>query len=547
MSTPAVATAYGLQASDGTGANVLAKDQTLHAGENLHSSGGQFDLWMQADGNLVLYRSDGAVVWDNLNPRQPRLLVDHARRRQSRDLPTGRDRDLGRRDMGYGQPTGWCSTTTAILSCSIRPARSSGGGGDRRVDTKGTGNARTALEQVGEVSGRRHARVAEYRGPGAGGRGRTAYAGHAAGREAGSRRSPGDRPGLDPTESQGHAGQLARLAESNHRAGRAARCGGPLRGRDPPGEGRYFAGLGRRCPRRDRRPLSSVDVQVVDRATVPAAWRDGLVMRVSAPQGANAGAARLSVDYRAFQQAYGADWASRLKLWRVPQCALTTPDAAACRSVPLPTATDPAGRHRHGDGERRLGGGHAGGLKHAGGAGRGVRPATTATSAPPRCPRRATWSAGGNVGRVLLVVPDAGAAGDRGPRPTIALSYSSSAVDGRSEATNNQPSWVGEGFDYCARLHRARYMPCDDDHGQWREQHRRPPATSAGGRTTRRLTSRLAHSGELIYEAGKGWHCAAEDGSRIEKLTGAANGDTATTTASTGGSPPPTAPSTTSA
>ena len=71
MSTPAVARAYALQTSDGTGANTLAKDQTLHPGENLHTSGGQFELWMQADGNLVLYRGDGAVVWATYTQGNP--------------------------------------------------------------------------------------------------------------------------------------------------------------------------------------------------------------------------------------------------------------------------------------------------------------------------------------------------------------------------------------------------------------------------------------------------------------------------------------------
>src|SRR5690606_29160756 len=30
---------------------------------------------------------------------------------------------------------------------------------------------------------------------------------------------------------------------------------------------------------------------------------------------------------------------------------------------------------------------------------------------------------------------------------------------------------------------------------------------------------------ELVFEAGKGWHARSEDGSKIEKLTGASNGD----------------------
>ena len=267
--------------------------------------------------------------------------------------------------------------------------------------------------------------------------------------------------------------------------------------------------------------LSSVDVQVLDRATVPAAWRDGLVMRVSAPQGANAGAARLSVDYRGFQQAYGADWASRLKLWRVPQCALTTPDAPACRSVALPTATDPA----------------AGTVT----ATVNVAPVTatqaatssfvalaaapsgkdgdfSATSLSPS----ATWSTGDNSGEFSwnypMRVPPA-----TGPSPNLALSYSSSSVDGRSEVTNNQPSWIGEGFDYAPGSIERRYVPCADDSTNGAN------STKTSGdlcwRSDNATLSFGGHSGELIYQAGKGWHLRTEDGSKIEKLTGAANGD----------------------
>ena len=34
-----------------------------------------------------------------------------------------------------------------------------------------------------------------------------------------------------------------------------------------------------------------------------------------------------------------------------------------------------------------------------------------------------------------------------GPAPKLALSYSAQSVDGRHAASNNQPSWVGEGFE----------------------------------------------------------------------------------------------------
>jgi RHS repeat-associated protein len=267
--------------------------------------------------------------------------------------------------------------------------------------------------------------------------------------------------------------------------------------------------------------LSSVDVQVVDRATVPAAWRDGLVMRVTAPRGANTGAARLSVNYRGFQQAYGADWASRLKLWRVPQCALITPDAPACRSVALPTTTDPAAGTVSATvsvGPEAAATVATGSFVALAAAASGKDGDFSATSLSPS----STWSAGGNSGdfswNYPVRVPPA-----TGPSPDIALSYSSSAVDGRSEVTNNQPSWIGEGFDYSPGYIERRYVPCAEDSKDGANS-----TTSSGDQCWRSDNATMnfaGHSEELIYQAGEGWHLRSENGSKIEKLTGGANGD----------------------
>ena len=44
----------------------------------------------------------------------------------------------------------------------------------------------------------------------------------------------------------------------------------------------------------------------------------------------SSGQVKVEVDYSAFRSAYGGDWASRLRLVRLPACALTTPDKAGC-------------------------------------------------------------------------------------------------------------------------------------------------------------------------------------------------------------------------
>jgi hypothetical protein len=35
-----------------------------------------------------------------------------------------------------------------------------------------------------------------------------------------------------------------------------------------------------------------------------------------------------------------------------------------------------------------------------------------------------------------------------GQSPKVSFNYSSQSIDGRTSATNNQPSWLGEGFEY---------------------------------------------------------------------------------------------------
>jgi len=41
----------------------MAPNQALFANQSISSSNGQYTLWYQGDGNLVLYRNDGAVMW----------------------------------------------------------------------------------------------------------------------------------------------------------------------------------------------------------------------------------------------------------------------------------------------------------------------------------------------------------------------------------------------------------------------------------------------------------------------------------------------------
>ncbi len=96
-------------------------------------------------------------------------------------------------------------------------------------------------------------------------------------------------------------------------------------------------------------------------------------------------------------------------------------------------------------------------------------------------------------------------------------------MDGRSEVTNNQTSWVGEGFEFWPGYIERRYVPCIDDMTGSPNND-----VATGDQCWRSDNATMALNGggsELVYETGKGWHSRSEDASKIEKLTGAPNGD----------------------
>ncbi|WIN00700.1 RHS repeat-associated core domain-containing protein [Actinoplanes oblitus] len=258
---------------------------------------------------------------------------------------------------------------------------------------------------------------------------------------------------------------------------------------------------------------SGMTAAVVDRGAVPARWRRGVVVKVSAQA---AGTARVAMNYDKFRYAYGGNWSSRLRWWRLPDCALSTPDRAGCSPTLLPSGNDVSSTTVTGEVPVAAARTAMVALAAAPSGDSGDFGATPLSSS-------STWSAGGATGDFTWSYPMRAPNGNNGPQPGLSLSYSSSSVDGRSSATNNQPSWIGEGFEFSPGSVERRYVSCDDDKSGspnnpahsfeqcWRSNN---ATLSLGGSST-----------ELIYEAGKGWHGRSENGSKVELLTGADNGD----------------------
>ena len=261
-----------------------------------------------------------------------------------------------------------------------------------------------------------------------------------------------------------------------------------------------------------------VRVEVLDRTATERGRIRGVLLRVGRSDGsASASSARLSVDYGQFATAYGADWAGRLRLVSLPTCALTEPDAPACAGTPLRSTNDLKTRTVSADvpisGVNSLVAVTAGDSSAAGD--------YKATSLQPS----STWTAGVNSGSFNWSYPMRVPPALGGPAPSLALSYSSQSVDGRQAASNNQPSWVGEGFEANpGGFIERRYVSCGQDMGGSANNTKK--TSDLCWETDNATLSLAGHSGELLYNATEGrWHLRSDDGSRIERKTGASNGD----------------------
>lgn len=139
----------------------------------------------------------------------------------------------------------------------------------------------------------------------------------------------------------------------------------------------------------------------------------------------------------------------------------------------------------------------------------------------------ASWSAGNPTGDFAWSYPIEVPSSVSGLDPSIVFTYSSSAVDGLNESTNNQPSIIGEGFAYEPGFIERKYVACRSDD---EDNPNNPSEAETGGdlcwRTDNAYLSLNGAGGELIRDDATGeWKIKNDDASKVEKLTGAINGD----------------------
>jgi hypothetical protein len=270
-----------------------------------------------------------------------------------------------------------------------------------------------------------------------------------------------------------------------------------------------------------------VDVEVLDVAAAQAAGVAGVLVKVSS--GDASGPVSVGLDYSGFASAFGGDYGQRLRFTRLPACALVTPDKPECRTgTPVGSTNSAKDKRLTAEVDLRAASDTDGRSAERGSATDAVVLAATTTPEGGGGDYKATsltpagaWTAGGSGGAFsysypLRVPPMYGGQG-----PSVGLGYSSGAVDGRTSATNNQASWVGDGWDMWPGYVERRYKSCAEDLGGSNGQTKTGDLCYA----TDNATLMIDGSSTELVKGEAGWKLKDDDGSKIERLTGAVNGD----------------------
>ncbi|MFC4110781.1 RHS repeat-associated core domain-containing protein [Micromonospora zhanjiangensis] len=262
-------------------------------------------------------------------------------------------------------------------------------------------------------------------------------------------------------------------------------------------------------------------VRILDRTTTEAAGINGVLLSVTPAAATGSGTVRVGLDYAQFAEAYGGNYASRLQLVRLPECALTTPKLASCQAPdPLRSTNDNVGETVSADVPLTAPGQSAGGATVlAAVAGTGSSGGTyEATDLNPS----GSWSGGGSTGSFTysygINIPPAASS----LAPAVSLSYDSGSVDGQTASTQAQASWVGDGWSTPHSYVEQTFTSCEDN----------PEGSPSPVKTTDRcyggpvLTLSLnGSSTALVWDNTKHvWKPEHDNGEVITRVTNSGNG-----------------------
>ena len=237
-------------------------------------------------------------------------------------------------------------------------------------------------------------------------------------------------------------------------------------------------------------------------------------------------AVQIAVDTSDFAGTYGGGYAQRLRIVQLPECATT--DQAGQPECQVQTQIATVNDAETGLLMATVPAGSASGGTFAVTAGTsGASGDWGATSLSPS----ASWEVTAQSGNFSWSYPMRVPPGLGGPVPELSLDYSSGSVDGQVSSTNNQSSWIGDGWDLTTGYIERQYVSCSEDMDA--------PANNAGHETsdlcwkTDNATMVLAGQAQELVKIQVGgiggaestWRLKADDGTRVLRFTGGTNGD----------------------
>ncbi|MFJ5550632.1 ricin-type beta-trefoil lectin domain protein [Streptomyces sp. NPDC093225] len=300
----------------------------------------------------------------------------------------------------------------------------------------------------------------------------------------------------------------------------------------------------------------AVRVKVGSHAQALRAGANGmLVSLVPTAPTTGTGKVKVVIDYGSLAKAYGGGYGSRLKLVQLPDCALTTPQLAKCRTqteIPFTnratadqlTATVTLGTRapatpktpKGAKGDRPAASAMAASSAQAA-APSGTTLGVTSGSGGSQGDYAATslnpsgsWQASG-TGSFTYSYPVNVPAGLGGNAPSVGLSYDSQAVDGETSARNSQSTWIGDGWSYDPGFVERTYRGC----GSLRDGSGNKILKGSADNCWSGANAQISfgpHSGVLIPDTKdssvpgllRQWKLGGDDGTIVQELSGAANG-----------------------
>ncbi|MFI1675672.1 polymorphic toxin-type HINT domain-containing protein [Streptomyces sp. NPDC020607] len=263
---------------------------------------------------------------------------------------------------------------------------------------------------------------------------------------------------------------------------------------------------------------ASVRVAVLGREKSAAAGAETPLMTVARTDGSKRSApVKVGLDYADFAGAYGGSYGSRLRLVQYPFCVLTTPRKKACATPePLESGNDTAKQTLTATLPAAADNASAVTVFAAAAGASGDQGDFGATSLQ----ASSKWSVSNASGAFNWSYPVTAPPVPGALSPGVSLGYSSQSIDGQTATTNNQGSWIGQGFSYEPGYIERRYKPCADD------GHSDTYGDQCWGGYNATISLAGGASGELIQDDKTGeWRVSSDDFSKVERLTGTTNGD----------------------